>query len=128
MISTLVAYFDIEVTATAGISSVDGGARGWICCHDKLRSSSIFMVQQLQEKHKLRCVILSGDRTAALHKVADQLGVSEFHSCLPHEKAERVQQMMAQGEVVIMLGDGINDAPALCRRLGWSLHRQHRSG
>ena len=113
MISTLVAYFDIEVTATASIGSGGGCAKGWICCHDKLRSSSISMVQQLQEKHKLRCVILSGDRTAALHKVANQLSVSEFHSCLPHEKAEQVQQLMAQGEVVIMLGDGINDAPAL---------------
>jgi hypothetical protein len=40
-------------------------------------------------------------------------GVREYSSCMPHEKAERVRELMESGETVIMVGDGVNDAPAL---------------
>ena len=40
-------------------------------------------------------------------------GIAEFHTCLPHEKAGKVEELIAAGETVMMVGDGINDAPAL---------------
>jgi P-type E1-E2 ATPase len=59
-------------------------------------------------------VLLSGDRDARVQEVARELGVAEAHGdLLPDDKVDRIKAMVASGERVAMIGDGINDAPAL---------------
>ena len=58
--------------------------------------------------------ILSGDQPEAVRRVAERLGIEEYLSSLtPQEKIQHVQQRQAQGEKILMVGDGLNDAPAL---------------
>jgi phosphoserine phosphatase len=65
----------------------------------------------------MEVALLTGDRQAVAAKVARQLGVREFVAeLLPEQKLERVQQLIRSGKHVAMVGDGINDAPALRRQ------------
>ena len=92
-----------------------GGApftRGEIRFSDELRPSALPLVQRLRCMG-LRVVMLSGDQSAHLEATARMLGVKEYHSCLPHQKAERIAAMQRGGEVVLMVGDGGNDSAAL---------------
>ena len=62
----------------------------------------------------LRLVLCSGDRAEAVEAFAKRVGIDEWHAAqLPHQKAERVRQLRAEGRRVAFVGDGINDAPAL---------------
>lgn len=61
-----------------------------------------------------RVVLLSGDRESPVRRAAAEAGITEFHSgLLPEEKVQSIRAMQARGEKVLMVGDGINDAPAL---------------
>lgn len=73
MSSELAAYFSMEREPAAGAGQ-RRRARGWIYCHDEIRPSALAMVKRLQGEYKLRCLILSGDRTTALQHVAQCLG------------------------------------------------------
>jgi P-type Cu2+ transporter len=66
----------------------------------------------------LRVMLLTGDRTAVAQGLARQVGIPESQviaEVLPAEKAQAIAQLQAQGHVVAMIGDGINDAPALAQ-------------
>jgi Cu+-exporting ATPase len=63
---------------------------------------------------RLRTILLTGDTKAVAVAVARDLGISEFEAeLLPEDKLARIKDLVAHGRVVAMLGDGINDAPAL---------------
>ncbi len=80
---------------------------------DRLKPESVAAVQQLRAMG-LRTVMLTGDNRAAAQAVADRLGLDEVHAeLLPEDKAQRVAQLRSGGAHVAMVGDGINDAPAL---------------
>ncbi len=86
---------------------------GYIALADILRDSSANAVKRLN-KMGIRVVMLSGDNAATASAIAHQAGISEFRAeVLPQHKAEHVLSFKAQGQMVGMVGDGINDAPAL---------------
>ncbi len=80
---------------------------------DDLRSDALRSVKALQSAG-YRAVIASGDRDSAVRRIADQLGVDDWHARLtPADKLALVRSYHERGDPVIMVGDGINDAPVL---------------
>jgi len=86
---------------------------GCIAFADTLRASSTDAVAHLSAMG-IRVVMLSGDNAATAQAIARQAGIAEFRAeVLPQDKAAHVQSFKAEGKMVGMVGDGINDAPAL---------------
>lgn len=86
---------------------------GYISINDQIRAGSAEAVRAL-ERMKIRAVLLTGDTSSAAKAVADELGISHVHSeLLPEGKTAEIAACTRRGDVVAMLGDGINDAPAL---------------
>ncbi len=91
----------------------DGKLLGYIAFADQLRASSRAAVAQLAAMG-IRVVMLSGDNQATAQAIAQQAGITEFRAeVLPQDKAAQVQSFKAEGQLIGMVGDGINDAPAL---------------
>jgi Cu+-exporting ATPase len=102
-----------ELGQTAMFVAIDGVAYGVLGIADPLKPEAWEVVQQLKAEG-LRVVVLSGDHAASVNAVAGQLGVDEVAAgVLPEDKAGRVRALRGAGRVVAMVGDGINDAPAL---------------
>jgi len=102
-----------ELGQTAVFVGIDGVAVGVLGVADPLKPEAWEVVQQLRAGG-LQVVLLSGDHAASVQAVAGQLGVDELAAgVLPADKADRVRALRAAGRVVAMVGDGINDAPAL---------------
>lgn len=86
---------------------------GLFACSDELRPESIDAVKQLQNQG-IEIIILSGDQTEAVQKIAKACGIDKYQGkLLPNEKAEFIKQLQSSGKVVAMVGDGINDSTAL---------------
>ena len=95
--------------------SVDGKAAGRILIADPIKSSTPEAIRALHAEG-VRIVMLTGDSHQTAEAVARQLGIDEFEAdVLPERKLEIVKRLQAQGHVVAMAGDGINDAPALAQ-------------
>ena len=95
--------------------AVDGKLIGVICLADEARPESKAAVRKFQQLG-LEVVMLTGDQQSSAEAVAAKTGIAKFHAgVLPEEKAEIVKQYQAQGARVGMIGDGINDAPALAQ-------------
>lgn len=81
---------------------------------DEVRAESKRFISALRKAGIQETVMLTGDHEQTARKVAGQLGISTVYSnLLPEEKVEKLQRLMDEGKVVAMVGDGINDAPAL---------------
>lgn len=88
---------------------------GVITLTDTIKPDSAVAIRQLHAAG-LRTVLLTGDNESAAKAIAKEVGIDEVHaSVLPSGKAEVIRQLQAQGRVVAMVGDGVNDAPALAR-------------
>ena len=93
--------------------TVDGGAAGILALSDTLRSSAADTIQQIK-RIGVDPVLLTGDNDSAAGHIAGQLTMSEVHSnCLPEDKLNYISSYQNKGKQVCMIGDGINDAPAL---------------
>jgi Cu+-exporting ATPase len=93
--------------------SVDDELAGFLGVADPIKTSSFGAVEELH-KDGIRLVMLTGDNRQTAEVVAKQLGIDDvIADVLPEEKAAVVQRLQAEGEIVAMAGDGINDAPAL---------------
>jgi Cd2+/Zn2+-exporting ATPase len=92
----------------------DGRPLGWIGLEDNARPEAAGAVDKLRSMGISRLVLLTGDRTSVARRVAGQMHFDEFRAeVLPHEKLEMVDALKAAGHRVAVIGDGVNDAPAL---------------
>ncbi|GEM_PF-63427 len=92
----------------------NGQVIGAIAVRDTLRPETAEAVDQLRRLGVSRLVILTGDHAAPAAAVARRLGIEEVHSgLLPEEKVEQIHRLRQEASPVVMVGDGINDAPAL---------------
>ena len=86
---------------------------GLLAFGDNVKETSAYAVKRLQEQG-VHTVLISGDNQGSVSHVASQLGITEVYAqVLPSEKANIVAQLKSVGSLVAMVGDGINDAPAL---------------
>ena len=94
--------------------AIGGELAAVICIADPLRAEAGEVVRALRQLGIRRTVMLTGDSERTAAAIAAQVGVDEYQSeVLPEDKAHFVEQARAQGHTVMMLGDGINDSPAL---------------
>jgi len=88
---------------------------GIIAVSDPIKKDSAYAVQRLKNQG-LRIIMVTGDNQITAHAIAKQAGISEVRAqVLPQDKAAVVKELQQQGEIVGMVGDGINDAPALAQ-------------
>ncbi len=106
-----------QVASSAALTpifiSVDGHAAGMFLLADQVKSTTPEALKLLRADG-LRIVMLTGDRKDSAQRIAQQLGITDFEAeVLPQRKEQAIRELRAQGRIVAMAGDGINDAPAL---------------
>jgi len=113
--------FDDEIAAQAGrgatpvLLAVDGQARALFAIRDPLRSDSVEALQRLH-RAGYQLVMLTGDNPTTANAIAKEAGIDEvIAGVLPDGKADAIKNLQQQGRQVAMVGDGINDAPALAQ-------------
>ena len=110
---------ELEVWTREGktpmLVQVDGRLGGVIAAADQIKPHAQEAVARLKQKG-MKVVMITGDHTRTARAVADVLGIDEvLAEVLPSDKANEVKRLMEQGRFVAMVGDGINDAPALAQ-------------
>lgn len=100
---------------TVIFAATTGGAMGLIGIADPVKTSAAEVIRQLRA-HSERVVMLTGDHPKTAEAVARKVGIDEVEAqILPEQKAMAVKKLQAEGRVVAMAGDGINDAPSLAQ-------------
>jgi len=100
---------------TVMLIAVDGRPAGLLGVADPIKASTPEAIRQLREDG-IRVVMLTGDSRTTAAAVARALGIEQVEAeVLPEQKGEVVKRLQAEGRVVAMAGDGINDAPALAQ-------------
>ena len=93
--------------------SVDGRVSGFIALSDTLRPDAVDMVRSI-EKSGVKSVLLTGDNHHAASHMAKIAGIHDIHTdCLPENKMAIIEKYQNGGDLICMVGDGVNDAPAL---------------
>ena len=100
---------------TVMILAIDGAVAGLIAAMDTVKNNAAEAIEQLKAMH-LEVAMLTGDNVRTAKAIAEQLGIPQvIANVLPWQKAETIKKLQCEGKVVAMVGDGINDAPALAQ-------------
>lgn len=103
----------VEQGCTIVYVGMDGAFTGFLSLADTLRAESKATIRAIKDTG-IRPVLLTGDHENAAHAVAGQLRIEDCHAgCLPEDKLKWIDTYQSRNEPVCMIGDGINDAPAL---------------
>jgi P-type E1-E2 ATPase len=110
-------HFEVEKYLAAGCTvvyvAVREKAAGYVVLTDTVREESEITVSRLKQLG-VTPVLLTGDNSGTAGNLGKGLGITEIHAnCLPENKLEFIQEYQKAGDAVCMIGDGINDAPAL---------------
>jgi heavy metal translocating P-type ATPase len=93
--------------------AINGKEAGFVALSDTLRTDSVKMIKNLKDIN-VESILLTGDNPHAASHIANSVGISNVHSeCLPEDKMSAIEEYQNKNEMVCMVGDGINDAPAL---------------
>jgi Cd2+/Zn2+-exporting ATPase len=108
----------VDLNETEGWSLIfvaqNGKCVGWVGMQDQTRAEAKEALAELKESGVRRIAMISGDRQVVATRVAAEIGCEEAKGdCLPQNKVEFVRAMKAKGYKVAVIGDGVNDAPAL---------------
>ena len=109
----------VRQTATADTMSIihvvkNGTALGWIGFRDAIRPDAKASIKRLRELGIAACGMVTGDKRAVAETVAKEVGIDDVQwDCLPERKVEFVERLKTKGQNVGVIGDGVNDAPAL---------------
>ena len=113
--------FESKITAeqnlgkTVSYIAVNKIVTGYITITDSIKTNSAKAIKDLMDQG-IEVIMLTGDNKNTAKAVADQLHLSSFKAdCLPEDKLKEIQRLQAEGKIVAMAGDGINDAPALAK-------------
>ena len=94
--------------------AIDGKLEGIICIDDPVREEAKFVIDELKSLGIENVIMLTGDSESGAKSCAKSLGITEYRSqVLPEDKSRIIEELKADGKTVIMVGDGINDSPAL---------------
>lgn len=101
-------------TASVVYLAVDNELKAAICVSDPIRPEAAGVIRQLRKLGIKNVLMITGDAQTAAESVSAQLGLDGFFAqVLPEDKASHVQRLRDEGHTVIMVGDGVNDSPAL---------------
>lgn len=100
---------------TVSYIAIDGLAVGFVSISDAIKQSSAAAIKELM-RQGVEVIMLTGDNENTAKAVADELGLASYKAgCLPEDKLKEIKKLQAEGKIVAMAGDGINDAPALAQ-------------
>lgn len=103
---------DIPTGATVSILIEERQAIGMVALGDELKATSADLIKTLNEQG-IEALMATGDNEAAAKAIADELGISYVSNQSPQDKYNLVEKLKKEGKTVIMVGDGVNDAPPL---------------
>jgi heavy metal translocating P-type ATPase len=114
VIDTAPTYEDTHSLHTEFYLACNNKLCGMICVADEIRSDAKVTIEKLKQGGIKKVLLLSGDRSEVVQTVAKELGIDEaYGEVMPQDKLAVIERLQNEGHKVVMVGDGINDAPSL---------------
>ena len=113
-----------DSVSTVVVCAIDGKYAGHLLLSDTLKKDAVDAIRRLKDLDVKDICLLSGDKQEIVNQFAERLGVDKaYGNLLPEDKADFVRNARAEGHTVVMIGDGINDSPALSAAdIGIAIH------